>query len=53
MYGRAIENLGDNVEPILNLYTNRVDDLVDSSDDNGIEENIWFCLNNKVYFCKQ
>lgn len=47
-----VEDLKDNVKAILHLYVNRVNDLIDSLNNNNIEENILFCLNNKIYFCR-
>lgn len=52
-YKGAIKDLKGNIELILNLYANRVDDFIDSLDDNKVKENVLFYLNSKVYFCKQ
>lgn len=51
-YGGVVEDLEDDVEPIINLNTNKVDNLVDSWDDNKVEEDVQFSLNNKAYFYK-
>lgn len=53
VYKKAIEDLKNNIKLIFNLYANRVDDLVNSLDNNEADKNILFQLNNKVYFCKQ
>lgn len=48
---RANKDLENNIASILNLYTDRVNDFVNNLDDNRIEGDIWFGLNNEVHFC--
>ena len=40
VYKKVVEDLEKNVETILNLYINRVDDFIDSLDDDWTEKNI-------------
>lgn len=52
-YKEAIEDLKYNVKLILNLYANRVDDFIDSSNNKKIEESVLFYINSEIYFCKK
>lgn len=47
VYITTIENLKS-----LNLYTKKIDDLVNNLDNNKIEEDILFYLNNGICFYK-
>lgn len=52
-YGGAVEDLEGDVKPILNLYADGVDDVIDNPDDNGAEKDAWFGLKSEVCFCEQ
>lgn len=52
VYGRFAEDLKRNIKLILKFYANRVDDLIDSLDDNEMEKDLLFHLNNEIYYCK-